>query len=255
MDEHVWDVPTGLYLISRKLNDWNDEELQARSIAAQDSLKSVSARLSHAAHHHDEVNASWLRFDERASNKKTATSKLFRVQGEPLDSHEWFGEAGTITRSAHLVACVQALHSIPDTLAYAVYFCFELKTPARERDISVKSVKRELASNAHAQFACEALASLTDGGRYGHIDALSNHAKHRSIVEDSVRGNPNAGKDAPISLRFNAFTYETTGNIPVSYVAIDALPLLQSELSRMQSIVNRFGIALNAYLSTLPNRS
>lgn len=252
MDEHIWDVDTSLYLVSRKIDDRKTKKQQAYANAARESLKSVAARLNHASYHFHEVNSAWQSFCERAATKKSPFAKLgFPIIGEQDNTHQWLSEAGALVRSAHLVACVQALHSIPDTLAYAISFCFELEIPERgERDINVGYVKGKLEFKSCAKFAVEALSDLKKEGNYKKINALSNYAKHRSIIDESISTDPDAGAEAPIFLRFKTFTFDDE-----LYEAAEALPLLDSELKRMQSVVNGFGAALNAYFNELPNRS
>lgn len=237
-----WDVPLTRQLLLRKLGK--------RYPATSDSLFSILDRLSHARYHYHKVAGPWAAIMERARSADERWRILGWRDDDDEESHR--REEERIERSANLVACVQALHAIPDTLAFMLFYCLDVSLPPKryESDVSIKNLIAWLANHSDAGPFVDLLTKLIAPPTYSHLEALSNHAKHRSIVSDTMLADATGTDTVPLRLRFRAFAFK--GN---NYASVDALPLLQQEFDRINPLILECGALLNAYLNARPDRA
>lgn len=236
-----WDLRLTQQLLLRKLGK--------RHQATSDSLFSILDRLSHARYHYHQVAGPWADIMERARSAEERWHILGWRDNDDEESHRRRDER--IERSANLVACVQALHAIPDTLAFLLFYCLDVTLPPKryESDASVKNLITWLTNHPDAGPFVDLLSRLIAPPSYTHLEALSNHAKHRSIVSDTMHADVTGTDKVPLRLRFRAFAFKGK-----DYASVDALPLLQEEFDRINPLVLECGVLLNAYLGTRPDR-
>jgi hypothetical protein len=91
----------------------------------------------------------------------------------------------------HVTDCIQHLHAIGDTVAFAIYFLIEIPEDKQlsRRDITLSALHRLLERNPVLPATAVFLALLKDlaiNENYVYLVDLNNHAKHRSIVKPSV---------------------------------------------------------------------
>jgi hypothetical protein len=241
MDAPHWDIALTQQLLLRKpLNG---------HLVAMESFNSILDRLRHARYHYHCVARPWAEILERARSAE----ERWRILGwRDKDGGERFQrEQEQVERSANLVACVQAMHAIPDTLAFLLFYCLISPTqPNRsERSINVKNVIKWLAYHDSGAPFGAILREITESPTYLRLDALSNHGKHRSIVSDTMAADVTGTDTVPLRLRFRAFSYDGA-----KYPSVDALPLLRDEFDRINPLIAKCGNLLNSYLSAQPDR-
>lgn len=147
---------------------------------------------------------------------------------------------------AHLTACVQSIHAVPDILAHAIYYCLGLNFSAcalKARDISAGSVLKLLKREPQFNAITSLLESLVNTDSYSHLAALSNQAKHRSIVFPSLNEDLTGARDKRHMVVFPAFVYEDT-----QYQQVFVNDFLAVEYERSSQGVVQTGIELNAVL-------
>jgi hypothetical protein len=151
---------------------------------------------------------------------------------------------------ANVTACVQSLHAIADTFAYATYYAlgYNLKpSPLSERKISQNSVKCKLLKIPEHQSLVQELDLLVSGDDFTYLCALANHSKHRSLIRPEPWVDLTGKKLDPYSLEFQEFIYDKK---PYPRRAI--LPFLQSEFDRQSLRVFEAGNVLNLVLKSEP---
>jgi len=115
--------------------------------------------------------------------------------------------------SANAVACVQSIHAVADLLANGVYFSLKLERfgkPLRESQIDAKRTLQRLDSHAELAMLAGFLRTMLDDASFKHVDALSNHAKHRSITPTALNEDVTGLREPRFELRFSSF--ERDGN-------------------------------------------
>ncbi|WP_303638143.1 hypothetical protein [Stenotrophomonas tuberculopleuritidis] len=141
---------------------------------------------------------------------------------------------------AHTVACVQNMHAVVDNMVHFAYYVLGVNLdPAtrieKERDITWSKVSKKLVAGPIK----DGLSALLDDPGFTYLAALSNHSKHRSIVEVSY--SVNFESDAvEHGLRFNPFTYDG-----VTYPTKWVRPTLIDEYQRQEGLILMIGNAVN----------
>lgn len=151
---------------------------------------------------------------------------------------------------AHTIACIQAVHSLSDTLAHAMYYALGLNLQAealRERDISTFNVKRLLDAHDEHQTFATALAALSDDDTFRHVAALANRAKHRSLVKPLLNEDLTGERSNRHEIRIAAFDYNGR-----SFSESPLQATLEPAYELASRLVVDAGRRMNAYLSTLP---
>ena len=148
---------------------------------------------------------------------------------------------------AHTLACVQSMHAVLDNMVHFVYYALGANLEAttrieRERDITWSKVSKGLGAGPIK----DGLSALLDDPGFTYLAALSNHSKHRSIIEVSY--SVNFESDAvEHGLRFNPFTYNG-----VAYPAKWVRPSLIDEYQRQEGLILTIGNSVNDELRDRP---
>ncbi|OFU89575.1 hypothetical protein HMPREF3114_17175 [Stenotrophomonas sp. HMSC10F07] len=141
---------------------------------------------------------------------------------------------------AHTVACIQNMHAVVDNMVHFAYYVLGANLdPAtrieKERDITWSKVSKKLIAGPIKV----GLSALLDDPGFTYLAALSNHSKHRSIVEVSY--SVNFESDAvEHGLRFNPFTYDG-----VTYPTKWVRSTLIDEYQRQEGLILTIGNAVN----------
>lgn len=144
---------------------------------------------------------------------------------------------------AHTVACVQSMHAVVDNMIHFAYYGLGVNLDPvnrieNERDITWSRVCKKFPAGSIR----DGLSSLLDDPGFIYLAALSNHSKHRSIIEVSY--SVNFESDAiEHGLRFSPFTYDGM-NYPAKWVR----PTLIAEYQRQEGLILTVGNAVNDLL-------
>lgn len=147
---------------------------------------------------------------------------------------------------AHLTACIQSMHALPDILAHAVYYSLGLNiAPAalKSRDVGAASVMKLLKSDTGLATLNSLLAELINGSGFVYLSALANQAKHRSIVFPSLSEDWTGERNERHMVIFPAFSYGSA-----CYPQVFADEFLKTEYERCSGLVVEIGSSLNALL-------
>jgi hypothetical protein len=207
-------------------------------------VQSVADRLIIARYHHDQA--------EKLINDAVGDKEIPELVGWMLGSsnsekqnYAWV----RLQSNAHVIACIQSVHCLADTLAHTVYFGMGLNlnpmTKMRERSINARNVIKALHDNSiKAPFL-----TLLDHANFLYLDALVNRSKHRSIV--AVQYSIDLGPDhvEPPGLKFAAFEHDGKA-YPNSWVKAT----ISGEYKRQDEIIRTTGRALNDAVAAMPAR-
>ncbi len=149
---------------------------------------------------------------------------------------------------AHVVACVQSLHCLADTLAHAVCYSKGLNLPPTslaERRISMKSVMSVISSAEGFGTVHRELKKIDESAEFTYISALVNHSKHRSIVEPVLNVGFLDEPGPPYQVKFARFNYDGK-----EYDKRDIEQVLEPTYSMLSNIIVDCGNSLNVALRT-----
>lgn len=211
---------------------------------ARPSLKSVADRLDYARYHYQEAMRLATQFSERYLAHQPLIAVVFSN-----DDEERFAFEELMTQlGAHTIACVQSIHTLPDILGHLFYFSLGLNrlSVLKEQNITAAAVRELLQSQAQYSALADALGQLAGQGSFGHLAALANHSKHRSIVQPQLNEDLTGLREDRHEMRFSSFTYKGTAFPEVSVKA-----LLEPEYARCSQLVVRAGEDLNNVLAAI----
>jgi hypothetical protein len=146
---------------------------------------------------------------------------------------------------AHVTACIWSMHTLPDTMAHAVYYSLgDLIGPplSKTRDINAVSVVQRLRAMGLQRLAV-LLAEMKEGGGFGHLSALSNHAKHRSLIRHALNEDLTGERPQRFEVVLPAFVYEAQ-----AYPQVEVQTFLAPEYERLSRGMIALGKELHAVL-------
>jgi len=110
--------------------------------------------------------------------------------------------------SANAFACVQSIHAVADLLTHGAFFALRLERHGKPLKTSQIDAKRTLERlDLVPAFATTAsmIRRILDDAAFRHVDALSNQAKHRSVVPIGLNEDATGTREPRFELRFSAF--------------------------------------------------
>jgi hypothetical protein len=150
---------------------------------------------------------------------------------------------------AYITACIWNMHTLPDTLAHAVFYSLgDAVGPAfaNERSINAKTVAARLRDVGRTRLA-DLLDELRSSGEFAHLEALSNHAKHRSLIPPGLNENfTGRGKHKRFAVTLQSFTYDGK-----QYPRVIVTEFLPPEYARLSRVHVAIGNELTAALKQL----
>ena len=209
---------------------------------AKGCLRSVDDRMTYAwVHYQDAIQLIESYVDENL--KESTLIEVLHCGSEEgsTDFNLFIRKVG-----AHLVACIQSIHALPDILAHAIYYSLAInltEKPIKERLITASSVAKRLSEVSDAEPVRQLLTELTTGGAFPHLSALANHSKHRSIIFPSMNEDWTGLREERHTVMLSAFEYDGS-----TYAQVSAKELLVAESDRCFKLVIQTGRALNAVL-------
>lgn len=155
-------------------------------------------------------------------------------------------EVAIVKMSAHALAAVQSIHSIPDILAHVAYFSAGLNLGAvaiDEREVNVQSVVGALRRDHDFSVLEPLLESSQRGKSWTHLANLANLSKHRSVVRTSLNEDLTGRREHHREPHFAAF--ERGGKY---YPRRAMTEVLEPEYDRLAVLMVEFGNTLTAQL-------
>jgi hypothetical protein len=155
-------------------------------------------------------------------------------------------DAAMFKAAAHVVACIQSMHAISDTVGHVMYFGLglNLTTKLKEGRVTLKGVADTLDGVADVAPLIAMLKDLMEALDYIYLEAVVNQSKHRSIVDPQyiLMLDKATGAADSHGLRLAPFEYARSG---VSYMPQWVDDVLPREFARQSRIIVDMGQALN----------
>lgn len=205
----------------------------------QPFLDSIHDRRAFARYHFGEARD----LIEQATGGKP-DEEIFATMMFAADTDSDDFELARFKAAANIVACVQSMHALTDTLAQVIYLGCGLNmdpaTSLKERQISIHSVADRIPAGTLKTLIREL---ITDPG-FVYLAALNNHSKHRSIVDVRYSMDLSTASDKVHGLEFSAFAYGEE-----IYPQKWAMPTLIDEYARQEALIMAIGNEVNSLVS------
>lgn len=203
-------------------------------------LRTINDRRAFARYHYQEAENKM-----RAVTQDRTEPELTAALLGAFDTDELSFDGMRFEAYAHTVACIQNMHAVADNMIHFVYYALGLNLDPtcsikNERNVTWGKVKKNLPLGP----VKEGLTSLNEDPGFAYLAALSNHSKHRSIIEVDYTI---SYESAAHGLRFTPFAY---GDAP--YPAKWVNSTLRDEYHRQEDLIYSIGTNVNAELASRP---
>ena len=208
---------------------------------ARPALRSVADRLIYAQIHIRALEAAMKTYLS-PERRELEIFEIILTDSEDAwhDFNQFLREIG-----AHATAGIQSLHAIGDLLSHAIYYscAMNIESPIKERGITLDAIVRRLSGKANAINLCKLHATFGTKGDFLHLAALSNRAKHRSLVLPSLTEDQTGQLPERLSLLMQAFDHDGA-----KFPAVNLLEFLISQFEAVVGRANEVGNELNDFL-------
>lgn len=145
----------------------------------------------------------------------------------------------------HIVACIESMHAVSDTLGHVLYFALALDRTASlsPHRVNLHRVADELAKGSDTKRLHRYLSKLTGAADYDHLSAATNHCKHRSLV--GVPYTFFTSDEPHHGLQLRAFNYGRSQGAVRDYPSVKVEDFLRREYRRQSVLSIAIGRELN----------
>jgi hypothetical protein len=179
---------------------------EAQSKHLSDSLSSIADREFFAGYHFHEHKRLLKEGLDAKYGAEFAMDAILPITETNIQEHVEMSKRV----SAHIIALIQSMHALGDTLAFSVAYALGLNigdSGIQERDISFKRVIDESRKRMGTIPLADKLSEIYTNEEFRYLSALANHCKHRSIIEPKVTFFPQEAPEAVYALKFNGFNF------------------------------------------------
>lgn len=171
------------------------------------SLQSIRKRQYIAAYHFHE----YKRLLSEKLDPRLAVKHPIELMLTPDDDERISYYTLHLQVVAHVLACMQSMHALGDTLAHAVAFSLGLNLGLDAIDdskISVGSVIKRLKRKDEWVEVRKALASIHAHKDFKYLADVVNHSKHRSLIAVDFHFDATGKSDSLYDLKVAAFQFK-----------------------------------------------
>jgi hypothetical protein len=172
---------------------------------ARNALRATTVRLDHAAYHFREVR----RLLREHIDDKLVERDIYDIAMPGGDEWEVLQD-GLLQVEAHMIACAQSIHAVPDAVAHVAFYSAGLNLiakPIRENKVSLKVLLETGALRFAVWNPVEAcLDAMVKNSSLAALDAVVNYNKHRGLPDPTLQLEPN-DRAAPYAMQFEAFSF------------------------------------------------
>lgn len=212
---------------------------------ANDSLRSIQDRQAFGAFHFHEA----IRLHKQFERKHLSGKMLLDLHSQDGQAASTAFEVFMVKAGAHALAAIQSVHAAPDILAHALYFATAQNMgtkPLKDRFIAAQAVSELLSRTTQFRTLGSILAKAYDGTGWGHLSAVCNTSKHRSVVRASLNEDWTGKRKSFRQLHIAAFAREG-----ITYTSIAFEELVSKEYDRLSLITVEAGHELNTQLRAI----
>lgn len=206
---------------------------------ARPCFDSLVARQAYARYHYRELKRIFKRYITHGLRGKPLMRAAW---GEDQDRYRF--EVFVTKVGAHAIACVHSVHALPDLIANAICLAFGLnlgKDGLALRAISTRTVLGRLRKSPEYSALATVLVRFTDNASFRHLAALSNMAKHQSIIKPSLNEDLTGKRKDQFEVRFSSFVHgeESYPEVTVAAVIEPAYHLASQAVVDIGNEINR----------------
>lgn len=153
---------------------------------------------------------------------------------------------------AHVTACIQAMHAVPDILASGVYLALGLdrrQDALVDRRINIWNVTQRLKRDADYADLAALLEEVSSGGKYEHVAAVSNLSKHRTVIRASLNQDMTGTRERLHEFHITSFEKPTKDGVKC-YPTTSLADLVAAEFSRVSILVLKIGHKIDEVLES-----
>lgn len=149
---------------------------------------------------------------------------------------------------AHIIACLQSLHSLADVLAHVIYFALNMDndtgTKIDSKKIYASSVSGKLNLISGANSLKTVFDSLIKDDGFRYLSAIVNCSKHRNLINTNFWINLNPNKEYSANgLEFFEFKIKED-----NYAQKRVIEFIKNEHSRIDNLVIEIGMEINKFV-------
>ncbi len=222
-----WDIKETCELIEARYG-----HVQVASV--RDSCRSLTIRFAHASYHFAEIK----RLLGENIDAKLPDSNIYELTFPGTDKWSEL-QRGLLYVEAHMIACAQAIHAVPDALSHVAYYAAGLNLPKHrlaEHRIGLKNLlSSSLLSRTAFASVHSSLTQLREDDAFKTLDALVNYGKHRGLPDPVLEVEPEE-KSGPYAMHFPSFMHND-----VPYVRMEVETLLAPAYEAVNTAVVRTG--------------
>lgn len=204
-------------------------------------LRSIIDRQRFAEYHFTEMHRLLKAFKRRYLNE----GLMIALHGPNKNKARNAFEVLMIKAGAHITACIQSIHALPDILANGIYYstALNITTKLPPNKIYLSNVAIEAEKRTDLFKLGNLLTQIISDGQYKHLEALSNLSKHRNVVRASL--NEDWTGTRVNSHEFHLTSFERGSK---SYPQVSVESLVAPEFERISKLIIAIGHELNAVL-------
>lgn len=209
-------------------------------------LRSIVDRQNFARYHYSEADRLLKAFRRKHLSNQHL---LVAIRGGNESSRIAF-ENLMIKAGAHVTACIQAMHAIPDILASGVYFALglnRLPDALPDRSVNIANVTNHIMRELGYVDLAVLLDEVRAGSGYEHVSAISNLSKHRTVIRHSLNQDMTGTRVELHEFQITSFEKATKGG-GKHYPTISLADLLAPEFFRVGGLVVRIGHKIDEIL-------
>ncbi|MCY1282062.1 hypothetical protein D9M70_308860 [compost metagenome] len=204
-----------------------------------DSLESIVDRSDFAKYHFHEFERLLSEF---MAGKEDDTSIAMALFGADEEEEASFQKV-RMQAVANVIACMQSMHAVADTLSHVIYFSLDMQSSndsrLAQRSISIHSVRQRLTLVGDAHSLHKLIGEFVDHQGFIYLNDVVNQSKHRSLIGTSYTLNM-TGVGRLHGLEFKAFKREGR-----TYGPRWVDDYLKEEFSRQSRLIIQIGQELN----------
>lgn len=191
-----WDIGKTLDLVEAKFG-------RPLRMLANAPIQSTRQRV-HFAHIHYHQMLDDLEAYRHELGDRPVIAAAYGIDREARGRYETFMERA----GAHALASVQSIHAVADLLAASVFMSLNLSAQGKavaEHEITYQLTLDRLAPDPKNAAILTLMKNLKADAGFKHVDALSNKAKHSSIVRPVLSEDFTVVRDERLEVKFQTF--------------------------------------------------
>ena len=230
-----WSLEATKNAVSARFGDSQAERLW-------DSLQSIHKRKYIAGYHFHE----YKRLISEKLDPKLAVKHPLELMFAPDDDERQSIHTLRLQVVAHVLACMQSMHALGDTLAFAIAYSLGFNqgdNGLQDSKIGIDSVLQRLESDVLCHEIHRALRGIHTNSEFIYLADIVNHSKHRSVIAVDFHFDATGEASALYELRVPAFSFKSR-----RYQQRDVASLLEPLYAWLSPEIVQCGHALNTTL-------